>query len=119
MIKYYLVGFAKPVTNWTEVEKYLIEAVEYARCNLLMRYGIKIHWVSFQCHFVIIANMPSDANFQNPGSRLSGISRYLLKHHKDIFEKYKVGTRLLWYGEILQDSPILKFLKENTNDTEH
>ena len=115
MIKYYLVGFAKPVTNWTEVEKYLIEAVEYARCNLLMRYGIKIHWVSFQRDFVIVADMPSDANFQNPGSRLSGISRYLLKHHKDIFKKYKVGTRLLWYAEILPGSPILKFSKEATN----
>lgn len=115
MIKYYLVCFAKTVTNWTEVEKYLIEAVEYARCNLLTRYGIKIHWVSFQRDFVIVADMPSDANFSNPGCRLSGISRYLLKHHKDIFEKYKVGTRLLWYGEILPDSPILNFLKENTN----
>lgn len=115
MIKYYLVGFAKPVTNWTEVEKYLIEAVEYARCNLLMRYGIKIHWVSSQHYFVIVADMPSDANFQNPGRRLSGISRYLLKHHKDIFEKYKVGTRLLLYAEILPGSPILNFSKEVAN----
>lgn len=101
MIKYYLVGFAaKPGYVDPEVKKYLIEAVEHARCNLFMRYGIKIHWVSFQRDFVIVADMPSDANFQNPGSRLSGISRYLLKHHKDIFEKYKVGTRLLWFMEI-------------------
>ena len=101
MIKYYLVGFAaKPGWVDTEVKKYLIEAVEHAKCNLLMRYGIKIHWVSLQHNFVIVADMPSDANFQNPGSRLSGVSRYLLKHHKDIFEKYKVGTRLLWFVEI-------------------
>ena len=115
MIKYYLVCFAKPVTNWTEVEKYLIEAVEHAKLNLLTRYCIKINWVSFQRDFVIVADMPADANFQNPGSRLRGIPCYLLKHHKDIFKKYKVGTRLLWYGELLPDSPILKFSKEVIN----
>lgn len=110
MIKYYFVCFAKPAVDWTKFEKYLIEAVEYAKCNLLTRYGIKLSWVSnlFDPYgFYIIVDLPPDADFSNPGSRLRGISCYLLKHHKDIFEKYKVGTRLLWYGELLPDSPLL------------
>ena len=101
MIKYYLVGFAaKHGVDWTELEKYVVEAVEYAKCNLLTRYGIKISWVSTLFGNYIKVEMPSDADFSNPGNRLRGISRYLLEHHKDIFEKYKVGTRLLWFVEI-------------------
>lgn len=109
MIKYYLVQFAKSGVDWAEVKKYVEEAVEYARCNLLTRYGVKISWVSTRVGCYIKVEMPSDANFSNPGCRLSGISRHLLKEHKDIFEKYKVGTRLLWFVETPSNfSPLLE-----------
>ena len=115
MIKYYLVSFvARHNASWPELEKYVVEAVEYAKCNFLTRYGIKISWVPTLFGNYIKVEMPSDANFSNPGCRLRGISRYLLKEYKDIFEKYKVGTRLLWFMEM--PSNFLTLSEEETNN---
>lgn len=118
MIKYYLVSFAKPSDNCTKYKKYFIEAIEYARRNLLTRYNIILSWFSAPFWFYVVVDLPSDAAFSNPGSRLRGISRYLLEHHEDIFEKYKVGTRLLWFTEVPNIS--LPLSEEVTNnDTEN
>ena len=115
MIKYYLVDFAKRGADWTEVEKYVVEAVEYAKCNLLTRYGIKISWVPMPTllgNYIKVEMPSSDANFSNPGCRFRVISRYLLKEHKDIFEKYKVGNRLLWFVEMPMPSNFAQLSEE-------
>lgn len=98
--RYYRLDFAKPGVDWSEYKRYLKEAVKYASCNLLTRHGIKIDWVAFPHGFYIIANMPFDANFKNPGRRFKGIGIHLLRAHGDIFEELLVGTRLLYYTEI-------------------
>lgn len=98
--RYYRLDFAKPGVNWSKYKEYLKEAVLYAGCNLLMRYRIKINWVIFPHGFYIIAYMPFNANFENPGLRFRGIGYYLLTAYRDIFKELRVGTRLLYYTEI-------------------
>lgn len=97
--KYYCIWFAKKpcCTAYTDLER----AVRYCRGNLLSRYGVDIDLESRTDslgHYFVKLSIPDEvaSNF-NAGRHLRGISVYLLKHHKDRYEPFKVCTRLLNY----------------------
>lgn len=79
------------------------EAVFHANMNLYYRYGIWIesYETTIGTHLIKIAvRKSSDDKIGSIGQHLSGIARYIKKNYPNVYEKFKVGTRLFHYVEM-------------------
>lgn len=78
-----------------------VRAVQYARINLITRHKIDLEFVDIINPWTaeVRVTLPEGFDLEkfNPGSRLRGISLYLLKNNPEL-KSYKVGNRLLTYN---------------------
>lgn len=81
----------------------LLNACEHIRKNLEYRYSIRIDKVYFTENDSLAIELEHSDPLSNIGNRLRGIARYLFDNCDFEYEKYKVGTRLLFYTEMSND----------------
>ncbi len=94
--KYILIEFVHPGIRAKDHLYSINEAVEKASANLKQRCGIVIKPPRLSGNMVYVpVIIPDGIEFSY--NRLRGISAYLLKHHKNTYMKYRVGTRLFLY----------------------
>lgn len=107
IIKYIGLHFASWPVEFTieEISNDIIEAVEYAGCNLFVQHKIRLKYDQNKSQpeigiFVVGLQIPEEKAIDfNFGPHLRGISIYLLNKDKR-YGSYKVGTRLLVYQDI-------------------
>lgn len=91
--------FAKPNIEVDDYMSYMVQARNKVFYNLYFRHGILIGDLSVtdkKNELILPVYYPKGTVF-NAGMRLRGLSAYLLKYHKEIFEPLRVGKRLFWY----------------------
>ena len=85
----------------------IMEAIEFAACNLKQRYGVTVGPIELTGeYYKLVMDIPDEiVTGFNIGNHLRGISGYLLKKskNKDIYAKNKVGNRLLVFSEEVEE----------------
>ncbi len=94
--------FAKNSALMKDHEVRIRDAIEFASCNLIVRYGINILEVSFDnkyncCDIELTCKEKNIKDFSNIARRLRGIAAYLCKKYPEEYNSMKVGTRLFYY----------------------
>lgn len=94
--------------NFDEIKK----AVEHAAHGLYANYGVEIQSIQVIDEKVIMKLSIPDAIADNfsIGNHMRGVAAYLMKFHKEQFEKYLIGRRLLYYTVIPTPTDATEYL---------
>ena len=99
MHKKVTIAFADRRLDPKDHQKDIQNAILNAKLNLMCRHKIVIEDFTFEPNGLIslMIEVPDSKDFSNAGSRLKGISKYLMNYCKFPYKNYLVGTRLLLY----------------------